>query len=198
MKGHSARALVFWFTGLSGSGKTTLARLVGSRLAEAGWRPLVLDGDDLRPVLSSGLGFGVSDVVENNRRVAEHCASRRGEADALLVPIISPYPEGRAVARAILSPGFFEIYMAADLQTVMRRDPKGLYRRAQAGEIPDMLGFAPDYPYVPPDAPDFTVPSGRDTVPECSENLYGYMERRLTEKEAAAPGPSSRGVPSSG
>lgn len=149
--------LVFWFTGLSGAGKTTLAQAARIELEAMGHSVMLLDGDGLRPVLSAGLGFGRADVIENNSRVARHCARHRAEADILLVPIISPYVEGRAAARAILEPGFFLIYVRADLATVMDRDPKGLYRRAQEGEIADMIGYSPDTPYDPPADADLTI-----------------------------------------
>lgn len=167
--------LVFWFTGLSGAGKTTVATLAAARLRAQGRTVLVLDGDDLRPILSPGLGFGRADVLENNTRVATYCQEHRGEAEALLVPIISPYAEGRASARAILSPGFFEVWLSAGLDTVMARDPKGLYARARAGKITDMIGYAPDYPYEHPETAELVIPSGAEGPGNSAATLTQYI-----------------------
>ena len=175
------KGLVFWFTGLSGAGKTTLSEAARGELEAMGHSVMLLDGDWLRPVLSAGLGFGRADVLENNTRVARHCAQRRLEADILLVPIISPYVEGRAAARAILAPGFFLVHVRADLQTVMDRDPKGLYRRAQAGEIADMIGYSPDTPYEPPVDADLMIDTASLSLQSAVDRLVCYVAASLSK-----------------
>jgi bifunctional enzyme CysN/CysC len=172
--------LVFWFTGLSGAGKTMVATLAAAALEEAGRTTLVLDGDALRETVGRGLGFSRADILENNRRVAEHCALRRAEADALLVPLISPLIEGRARARAVLSPGFYEVWIAADLATTMARDPKGLYARAKRGEIPDMIGYSPGTPYEAPATPDLTIETAILSAEESARQLSTFIMARLT------------------
>ncbi len=172
--------LVFWFTGLSGAGKTTVANLTANRLAALGRSALVLDGDDLRPILSQGLGFGRADVLENNLRIAAYCQKRRHEADALLIPVISPYAEARAAVRAILAPGFYELWLAADLATVTARDPKGLYARAKAGTIPDMIGFAPDFPYEQPDTADLAIRSDVEGPEHSADTLTRFIVDKLS------------------
>lgn len=174
------KGLVFWFTGLSGAGKTTLAQTARDALAAMGRSVMLLDGDGLRPILSADLGFGRADVLENNTRVARHCAQHRYEADILLVPIISPYVDGRAAARAVLTPGFFLVHVRADLQTVMGRDPKGLYRRAQAGEIPDMIGYSPDTPYEPPADADLTVDTTALPPQSAAQRLVTFILERFS------------------
>jgi len=173
--------LVFWFTGLSGAGKSTLAERVAPILAERGRSTLILDGDALRAVLSPDLGFSAADILANNRRVAEHCADRRAEADALLVPIIAPLAEGRRLARQRLAPGFFEIWISAGLATVTARDPKGLYARAAMGEITDMIGYSPTAPYQPPTAPDLTIDTANLPPERCAERLVGFIMERLAD-----------------
>lgn len=174
------KGLVFWFSGLSGAGKTTLAQAARDKLAAMGHSVMLLDGDGLRPILSAGLGFSRTDVIENNTRVARHCTQHRREADILLVPIISPYVEGRAAARAILAPGFFLVHVRADLQTVMDRDPKGLYRRAQAGEIPDMIGYSPDTPYEPPVDADLTIDTAALPPQSAAQRLVAFVSERFS------------------
>lgn len=175
------RGLVFWLTGLSGAGKTTLARSAALDLTAMGRAVLTLDGDELRPVLSGNLGFGREDVVKNNRRVATYCQSRRGEADILLVSIISPLAEGRAITRRLLAPGFFEIHVDADLSVVMARDPKGLYARAKAGEIPDMIGFAESSPYEIPAVADLVLSTNRQPPEHSTETLVRFILSKLDD-----------------
>lgn len=158
------RAIIVWFTGLSGSGKTTVAEGVRLRLAAAGWTVYILDGDAVRAEYSRPLGFSRADVGENNRRIAERCAALRGDADVILVPIIAPYADARAAARALLAPDFLEAYCNADLACVVARDVKGLYARAKVGAITDMIGYAPAYPYEPPSAPDLMLHTGSTSV----------------------------------
>ncbi len=174
-----AAGRVFWFTGLSGAGKTRVATGTASLLRQAGKTALILDGDELRATLGRDLGFSRDDVLENNRRIARHCADRRGDADAVLVPVISPLADGRALARAILSPGFYEVWISADLDTVMARDPKGLYARARRGDIPDMIGYAPGNPYEPPQHPDLTIDTAAEPPERCAARLFDFIVARL-------------------
>ena len=116
------RALVFWFTGLSGSGKSSVAAAVRDRLCADGAKVLILDGDDVRARIHRHLGFSEADIRENNRLIAGLCDESRADYDVILVPIISPYAESRAAARAALAPGFYEIYCTAGLDIVARRD----------------------------------------------------------------------------
>lgn len=174
------RAIIVWFTGLSGSGKSTVAAGVRSRLAATGWIVQVLDGDAVRATYTRPLGFSRADVGENNRRIAERCAALRGDADVILVPIIAPYADARAAARALLAPDFVEVYCNADLACVVARDVKGLYARAQSGAIPDMIGYAPAYPYEPPSAPECTLDTGRASV----EASIATLERRIRAMRA--------------
>jgi adenylyl-sulfate kinase len=167
--------LVFWFTGLSGAGKSQIASRVAPRLEAAGRSVLTLDGDDLRATLSRDLGFSRADIMENNRRIAHHCAKVRHQADVVLVPLISPLADGRAVARSLLAPGFFEVWIAAGLDTVIARDPKGLYARARAGEIPDMIGYAPGNPYEPPLTPDLTIDSAGEPPEQSANKLFAFV-----------------------
>ncbi len=170
---------VFWFTGLSGAGKTTVADAARARLAEEDISVILLDGDELRRKRKTPLGFSRGDVLTNNAEIAALCRLERRRADAVFVPIISPYRQGRAAARAAIGDGFYEIHFSADRQCVARRDVKGLYAKAALGEIPPMIGFAADTPYEPPENPDLTLNSAAEDAADSAEKLTRFVLSRL-------------------
>jgi bifunctional enzyme CysN/CysC len=147
-----------WFTGLSGSGKSSLAVLAEQRLLAAGRPAFVLDGDNLRLGLNADLGFDMEDRAENLRRIA-HVACLLAEAGlVVLVPTISPLVEHRELARGIherAGIAFREIYLDTPVEVCERRDPKGLYARARAGQITNFTGI--DSPYDVPEQPDLRL-----------------------------------------
>jgi len=170
---------VFWFTGLSGSGKTTVAMAVKHFLDENGYSVLILDGDDVRSRLHIELGFTPEDIKTNNSLIVKLCETQRENFDVLLVPVISPYVSSRAEAREKLAEGFFEIYFSADLDTVMERDVKGLYRKAKNGEITNLIGYSPSNIYEPPINPDFVLNSGCDSTEKSVTELHRFVIRQL-------------------
>ncbi|TNF29725.1 MAG: adenylyl-sulfate kinase [Deltaproteobacteria bacterium] len=141
--GH--RGAVVWLTGLSGSGKTTIARAVDQILVERGIRSYVLDSENIRHGLSRGLGFSLDDRVEHIRRVTEVAKLFADSATILFVAAISPYRWMRRRARDIIGGDFLEIHVATPLEVCEARDPRGLYRRARAGEIADFTGVSAPY-----------------------------------------------------
>ncbi|QQP89237.1 adenylyl-sulfate kinase [Skermanella sp. TT6] len=171
--GH--RGAVLWLTGLSGAGKSTLAMGLERTLFERGRQVYVLDGDGVRQGLNGDLGFSPADRSENIRRVAE-AARLFAEAGMIVVTaLISPTRQDRARARAIGGDLFHEIHVKADLDTCEQRDPKGLYRRARAGEIPEFTGVSA--PYEEPQAAELVVETGRLGIEEAVAELVGYAER---------------------
>jgi bifunctional enzyme CysN/CysC len=147
-----------WFTGLSGSGKSSVAVLVEQKLLERGCPAYVLDGDNLRHGLNADLGFSMADRAENLRRLAHIACLMADSGLTVLVPAISPLEEHRALARAVhTSQGFefFEVFLDTPLQDCERRDPKGLYAKARAGEITHFTGI--DSPYQRPKNPDLRL-----------------------------------------
>jgi len=146
------RGGTLWLTGLSGSGKSTIARELERQLLDAGHACYVLDGDNIRHGLNRDLGFNATDRTENIRRIAE-VARLFNEAGVLVITaFISPYREDRAQARTIVgAERFFEIYVDTPLAVCETRDPKGLYRKARAGEIQQFTGISA--PYEPPEGP---------------------------------------------
>ncbi|MFP4230838.1 MAG: sulfate adenylyltransferase subunit CysN [Spirochaetaceae bacterium] len=142
--GH--KAAVVWFTGLSGSGKSTISRALEKKLFDSGMHVTRLDGDNVRHGLSSDLGFSIEDRRENIRRVAEAAKLLFESGQIVICSFISPFAEDRAFARSLLPEGrFVEVYTTADLDTLKARDPKGLYEKAERGEIPHFTGVTSPY-----------------------------------------------------
>jgi len=171
------RGRVAWFTGLSGSGKSTIAELAAAMLRARGLRVAVLDGDAVRERLHRHLGFSPSDIRENNRLVAGLCVDTLADHDVVLVPIIAPFRDARAEARRVIGDAFLEIHVRASLPELMRRDPKGLYRAAQAGTMTGLIGVAPEVPYEPPDQPDLVLDTERQDARACADALVGLLLR---------------------
>jgi bifunctional enzyme CysN/CysC len=154
MKGQ--RPVVVWFTGLSGAGKSTIANLVERTLAGEGLHTYLLDGDNVRSGLNRDLGFSHADRVENVRRIGEVAKLFVDAGLIVLVACISPFHAEREMARQLVGPSqFVEVFVDTPLDVCVARDPKGLYRRAKAGEIKDLTGMGS--PYEPPLSPDLTL-----------------------------------------
>jgi adenylyl-sulfate kinase len=155
-----------WFTGLPASGKSTIAAGIEAHLLAQGRSAYILDGDNLRHGLNGDLGFSAADRAENVRRTAEVSALLADAGVVVLVSLVSPYRADRAAARATHEHRglpFLEVHVATTLEECERRDPKGLYARARAGELHGLTGV--DDPYEPPEAPDVVV-GGGETVEE--------------------------------
>ena len=168
--GH--RGAVIWLTGLSGSGKSTLAMALERELHASGKQVYVLDGDNVRFGLNADLGFSPEDRTENIRRVGE-VANLMAQAGLIcLTAFISPYREDRERARKAAGDRFFEVHVKADVETCEARDPKGLYKKARAGEIPEFTGISA--PYEAPDSPEFTVDTTENFL-ACLEALKEFV-----------------------
>jgi bifunctional enzyme CysN/CysC len=168
---------ILWFTGLSGAGKSTLALALEARLYAKGYHVYVLDGDNIRDGLNANLGFSPEDRAENIRRVGE-VASLFADAGFLVISsFISPYRSDRERARRAAPDAFHEIYIQASLAVCEERDPKGLYRRARAGEIPEFTGISS--PYEPPESPQLTIRTDLLTVEDSLSELVAYVEQNF-------------------
>jgi len=150
---------VVWFTGLSGSGKSTVARAVEAALVQGGHSTFVLDGDNLRFGLNADLGFSPEDRKENIRRVG-HVAKLFADANViLLAAFVSPYQADREAIRQLLPKGrFIEVHVSTSIEVCAQRDPKGLYAKANRGEIPNFTGISA--PYEAPADPELTLDTG--------------------------------------
>lgn len=158
------RGFVLWFTGLPSSGKTTIASIVKRELLKLGHKVELLDGDDLRKKLDPEIGFSPEDRFVHIRRVAYVSELLARNGVAVLVCLVSPYIHARAAARELIGDKFIEVFVKCSLETCMSRDTKGLYRRALAGEIPNMTGIGD--PYEEPPNPDVVVDTEKNTAEE--------------------------------
>ena len=175
-KQNGHKAAVIWFTGLSGSGKSTLAHAVENALAERGCRTFVLDGDNVRHGLNKDLGFSPEDREENIRRIGEVAKLMNDAGVLTLTAFISPYKVDRDKAREINGESFIEVYVKCDLGVCEERDPKGLYKKARAGEIKEFTGISA--PYEEPDKAELVVDTSNATLEESALEVLNYLEER--------------------
>ena len=173
--GH--KGAILWFTGLSGAGKSTLSNLVEKELFLRRCLTYVLDGDNVRHGLNSDLGFKPEDREENIRRVGEVASLMADSGTICLTAFISPYKIDRQRAREIARPGsFIEIYCRCPLEVCEERDPKGLYRKARAGEISQFTGI--DAPYEEPQQAEITVDTDSQSAEESVMQILEYLQDR--------------------
>jgi bifunctional enzyme CysN/CysC len=172
------RGRVVWLTGLSGSGKSTIANLVEKKLYANGRHTYLLDGDNVRHGLNKDLGFTDEDRVENIRRVAEVAKLMVDAGLIVLVSFISPFRAERAMARGLMAPGdFVEVFVDTPLAEAEKRDVKGLYKKARAGELKNFTGI--DSPYEAPENPEIRVDTTTMTATEAAERITAWLEGEL-------------------
>jgi len=174
---NSHRSVILWFTGLSGSGKSTLAHAVENHLHQNGFRTYVLDGDNIRRGLCRDLGFSEADRTENIRRIGEVSRLLLDAGVITLTAFISPFRKDRQIVRDLVDEGdFIEIFCKADLAVCEARDPKGLYKKARAGEIPEFTGISS--PYEEPENPELVLDTGTLGISECVDRIIRLLEKR--------------------
>lgn len=169
------KGVILWFTGLSGSGKSTVANEVAYKLHEKGKLAYILDGDNIRHGLNKNLGFSPEDRRENIRRISEVANLFADAGIITITAFISPYAKDRDFCRELAGEGrFLEIFAKASLETCEKRDPKGMYKKARAGEIKDFTGI--DAPYEAPENPEMIVDTDKETVDESAEKVLKKLE----------------------
>lgn len=187
------RPCVVWFTGLSGAGKSTVANLVEGWLAMHGCHTYLLDGDNIRHGLNKDLGFTAVDRVENIRRVGEVARLFVDAGVIVLCSFISPFRAERAAVRGLLEPGeFIEVHVTAPLAVCEQRDPKGLYAKSRAGQLPNFTGI--DSPYEAPEKPDLVLDTTSAPAEELAQRVVNLLAARglIMPGEAASPGVAAR------
>ena len=165
---------LLWYTGLSGSGKSTVANAVDALLFKLGCHSYLLDGDNVRHGLNGDLGFSDEARVENIRRISEVAKLFLDAGLVVSTAFISPFASDRALAKAKLEAGeFIEVYIDTPISVCEQRDPKGLYKKARAGEIKDFTGI--DSTYDVPETPQIHVKTAEKSVEECAIQIVGYL-----------------------
>lgn len=177
------RGCVIWLTGLSGSGKSTIACALEETLMQRGYLSFILDGDNIRHGLNRDLGFSTMDREENIRRVGQVAALFADAGLITIVAFISPYSKDRQLARdAVGAERFLEVFLDTPLHECEARDPKGLYKKARAGEIIDFTGI--DAPYERPQTPALQLPTKDLTPPHCADRIIRVLvDKRFLKKE---------------
>ncbi|MDB4325008.1 adenylyl-sulfate kinase [Flavobacteriaceae bacterium] len=175
---HGHKAYLLWFTGLSGSGKSTLANLVEMELYKKGLSTYILDGDNVRQGINKDLSFTPQDRSENIRRIAEISNLMLDAGVVTLAAFVSPYIKDREAVKQIVGPdNFIEIYVNTTLEACERRDVKGLYRKARAGEIKNMTGISA--PYQAPTHPDLEIITDGQTIQESVAVIMQFLNTKF-------------------
>ncbi len=169
------RGVTLWFTGLSGAGKSTIACLVEQMLLDRGRLAYRLDGDNVRHGLNKNLGFSAEDRAENIRRIGEVARLFTDAGIIVLASFVSPYRRDRDAVRSLMPAGdFVEVYINVSLAGAEKRDPKGLYKKARAGEIKNFTGI--DDPYEPPANAEIVLETENLAPPEAAGTVLEYLE----------------------
>ena len=172
------KGCTIWFTGLSGSGKSTFAYTLEHALVQRGHLAYVLDGDNIRHGLNKNLGFSAADREENIRRIGEVAKLFADAGLITMTSFISPYRKDRDNVRALHQNGklpFVEVHVSTPIETCEQRDPKGLYKKARAGELKQFTGI--DDPYEPPNRPELTLDAAIVSPQEAAVQLLAYLEQ---------------------
>ena len=165
---------LIWFTGLSGSGKSTVASALEKKLHDLGKLTYTLDGDNVRHGLNKDLGFSNEDRIENIRRIGEISKLFVDAGIITLATFVSPFNEDRRRVRELIDKDFIEVYIDCPLEICEKRDPKGLYKKARAGEIKDFTGINSIYEI--PESSEITVSTHLNSIEECVDKIIGYLD----------------------
>lgn len=177
-KMNNQNSFLIWFTGLSGSGKSTIANVVEQKLFTMGVKTYTLDGDNIRKGINKDLSFTPEDRTENIRRIAETANLMIDAGLVTLAAFVSPYKKDRDNIRSIVKEvNFVEVFINASVEECERRDVKGLYKKARAGEIKNMTGISA--PYEAPENPDILINTEKETVEAAVEKIIDYITPKL-------------------
>ncbi|MEY8849458.1 adenylyl-sulfate kinase [Psychroserpens sp. XS_ASV72] len=172
-------SFLLWFTGLSGSGKSTIANVVEQKLFEKGIKTYSLDGDNIRKGINKDLSFSPEDRTENIRRIAEVANLMIDAGLVVLAAFVSPYKKDRENIKSIVKDvNFVEIYINTSLDECERRDVKGLYKKARAGEIKNMTGISA--PYEAPEHPDVEIKTEHESIEAAAQRIVDYITPKLS------------------
>ncbi|RSK41517.1 adenylyl-sulfate kinase [Mangrovimonas spongiae] len=180
LNGHNS--FLLWFTGLSGSGKSTIANVVEQKLHQKGIKTYTLDGDNIRKGINKDLTFAPEDRTENIRRIAEIAHLMVDAGLVTLAAFVSPYKKDRENIRSIVKDvNFVEVYINTSVEECERRDVKGLYKKARAGEIKNMTGISA--PYEAPETPDIEIKTEHESVEAAAQRIVEYITPKLSSND---------------
>jgi adenylylsulfate kinase len=175
-KQKNQKPCILWFTGLSGSGKSTIANALEGKLFDMGYQSYLLDGDNVRHGLNKDLGFTDADRVENIRRIGEVSKLFVDAGLFVMTAFISPFRSDRDMVRKLVGEGeFIEIFVDTPLEVCEERDPKGLYKKARAGQIKNFTGL--DSPYEAPLKPELVIKTAEKSVEEIANDIVAYLKQ---------------------
>jgi len=175
---NNHNSFLMWFTGLSGSGKSTIANVVEQELHKQGIKTYTLDGDNIRKGINSDLSFAPEDRTENIRRIAEISNLMVEAGLVVLAAFVSPYKKDRENIRSIVKDvNFVEVFINTSVEECERRDVKGLYKKARAGEIKNMTGISA--PYEVPENPDIEIKTEEETIENAVQRIVDYINNKL-------------------
>ena len=171
--------MIIWFTGMSGSGKSAIAEQVEKKLANADYSVHHVDGDRFRAKTGIANKFSREEILENNYEIIDYCDSIKNNYDVIVVAVISPFEVSRDKARKIFGKDYKEIFIDCPIEILIRRDTKGLYSRAKAGEITNLIGFSSSTPYERPRNPDLVIDTSKATIAGAVEKVYKLITNSL-------------------
>ena len=175
------KSFLIWFTGLSGSGKSTIANVVEQKLYKLGVKTYTLDGDNIRKGINSDLTFAPEDRTENIRRIAEISNLMVDAGLVVLAAFVSPYKKDRENIKNIVKDvNFVEVFINTSVEECERRDVKGLYKKARAGEIKNMTGISA--PYEAPENPDIEIETEKQTVEQAVNTIIKHITPKLKQE----------------
>jgi len=170
---------VVWLTGLSGSGKSTIATNVEQRMFEKNYLISILDGDTVRTGLNSDLSFDTLSRKENLRRTGEVASLFSKAGHIVLASFISPHDQGRQTVREIVGDNFYLVHIDAEIEDCIKRDPKGLYKKAASGEIKNFTGISQSYDK--PQNPELIINTSMNDIEKCTSQLINFIEKTFSE-----------------
>ena len=177
---NKQNSFLLWFTGLSGSGKSTIANVVEQKLFQQGIKTYTLDGDNIRKGINNDLSFSPEDRTENIRRIAEVANLMIDAGLVVLAAFVSPYKKDRENIKSIVKDvNFVEIFINTSIEECERRDVKGLYKKARAGEIKNMTGISA--PYEAPENPDIEIKTEDESIEAAAQRIVDYITPKLSE-----------------
>jgi len=168
-------ASIIWFTGISGTGKTTLSKMLYDYLKSKGLKILIIDGDQYRKD-KNRVGFNKQTILQNNREIINLCLLKKYEYNYIIVSVISPYNQIHVESRKHFNKNYFLIFLTSDLNTLIKRDTKGLYNKAMNGELNNLIGFSPNAPYEIPINPNLTVDTTNESVNHSLNNIIKLLK----------------------